>query len=263
MALPPTIPTSFVPRQPVHPLSQRPVQFNGNSAFALVAYFIGAVAVIGAIGIFAYGYYVNGVRDTEATQLINAQKGLSQNTVENFIRLRDRLASANTLLDTHVTLSPLFDALEKITLQTVRFTSFRLAVLDDHSGTLEMAGTARTFNALAAQAEAMNAESRIKRSVFSNIGVQKDGTVNFTLTATLDSRLISGNYSSTVTNSSPTIGTMPVTVPVDATPTTSSATTAPNTGGAVTPPVPAANPSVKGTPPSGTGSVPKAATTTL
>lgn len=173
---------------------QRPSRLDMGGAFSLVAYVIAGVAVLAAAGVFGYGYYLGTVRDAKAKELITAQQGLSQSTVEDFVRLQDRLTSASSLLDKHVTLSGFFDALEKLTLKSVRFTSFKLTLQDDGSADIEMAGTAGTFNALAAQAAAFGTEPNIKRSVFSNIAVNKDNSVNFTMTATLAPALITGHY---------------------------------------------------------------------
>ena len=53
-----------------------------------------------------------------------------------------------------------------------------------------MDGIARSFNALAAQSASIATEKRIKRAIFSDISVNDNGTVGFSLTATLDPRLI-------------------------------------------------------------------------
>ncbi len=173
---------------------QRPSRLDMGGAFSLVAYVILGLAIAAALGVFGYGQYLNSTRDAKAGQLVAAQQGLDQGAVEKFVRLRDRIASVPPLLDNHSTPSAFFNALEKLTLQTVRFTSFKFAMQDDHSADIEMSGVAKTFNALAAQSAAFGTEPRIKRTVFSGIAVNKDGTVNFTLTAQLDSRIVTGEY---------------------------------------------------------------------
>lgn len=49
---------------------------------------------------------------------------------------------------------------------------------------------ARSFNALAAASNAFATDGRIKDAIFSNISVNKDSTVSFSLSAMLDPKLI-------------------------------------------------------------------------
>lgn len=173
---------------------ERPKRLDMGGAFTLAAYVILGLAVLAALLVFAYGWYLSGARDAKAQQLIGAQQAISEKTVSDFVRLRDRLTSAGALLDKHVTLSAFLDALDKLTLKTVHFTSLKISLKNDGTADLEMAGVAKTFNALAAQSAAFSAESGIKRSVFSSIAVGADGTVNFTMTASLDPSITTGAY---------------------------------------------------------------------
>jgi len=87
-------------------------------------------------------------------------------------------------------LSQFFDALESLTLQNVQFTDMKLSVAGDHTATLEMTGTAKNFNALAAQSNAFAADKRIKRAIFSDITITDSKLVSFKLSADVDSQLI-------------------------------------------------------------------------
>ncbi|MDQ1299573.1 MAG: hypothetical protein QG636_241 [Patescibacteria group bacterium] len=153
----------------------------------------GVIAIISvalAAGVFGYELYLKNARDQKSADLAAAQKEVNLDTVEGFIRLKNRLNTVETLLNQHIALSEFFDTLESRTLQTVRFSGLSVAVEDDRSAEIKMEGVARTFNALAAQSSAIAAEKRIKRAIFSDISVNENGTVGFSLTATIDSRLI-------------------------------------------------------------------------
>lgn len=188
MALPPTIPTSFVPKQPVATSSRK--QQSGTNIFFIVGGVIAIVSVALAAGVFGYEMYLKNARDQKSANLTQAQKDVNIDTVEGFIRLKSRLNTVQNLLDQHVMLSEFFDTLESRTLQTVRFSGLSLAVEDDRSAEIKMEGVARSFNALAAQSSMIAAEKRIKRAIFSDISVNENGTVAFSLTATIDPRLI-------------------------------------------------------------------------
>lgn len=188
MALSPGIPTSFVPRQPA-PDSRRTLR-GGHNLFLVVSLFILGLAVLAAAGTFAYGRYLSHELQVKAEELATAQRGVNEDQVEEFVRLRDRLTYGRDLLDNHIALSQVFDVLEAQTLVSVRFSSLDLTVADDHTAQIEIEGTARNFNALAAQSNAFASEKGIRRAIFSGIVVNANNTVNFRLTADIDSRLL-------------------------------------------------------------------------
>lgn len=187
VALPPTIPTSFVPKQPV--TASRRLR-SGANLFLVVGFICLTLSLVGAGAAFGYEKYLEGVRDSKAAALATAEKSINVDMVEEFIRLRNRLIATETLLNQHVATSQFLDVLETRTLQTVRFSSLTFHVNEDRSAEIEMSGTARSFNALAAQSSSFAAEKRIRRAVFSNITVDKDGGVAFRLTADIEPRLV-------------------------------------------------------------------------
>lgn len=186
--LPTTIPTSFVPKQPVRTGAQ--FSRSGSSVFLLIALVILGIAILGAGGVFGYERYLISVRNTKSEEVKKAQEAIDSTTVEDFIRTRNRFGAAVGLLGSHVAVSNFFDLLESITLQTVRFSSLSFTLTDDRSAEIAMAGTARTFNALAAQSSVFAGEKRVKRAIFSDIKVNPDKTVSFSLDADLDSKLL-------------------------------------------------------------------------
>ncbi len=188
VALPPTIPTSFVPKQPVTTQPRRTRAKNG--IFFYIGLFILGVAVIGAGLTFGYKTYIESVRTSRKAALELAEKNISASAVEDFIRLRNRIQASKTLLNQHVVSSQFFDVLEGLTLQNVRFQSLILSVGNDRTAKIEMHGVARSFNALAAESAAFAAEKRIKRAIFSGITADKNGVVSFSLKAELSPKLL-------------------------------------------------------------------------
>ncbi len=165
-------------------------QKSGSNIFFVIAAVIAAGAVLSAGAVFGYEFYLKNSRDQKSAALAEAQRSVNLDTVEGFIRLKNRLNAVETLLNKHIELSEFFDTLETRTLQTVRFSKLLISVGADQSAEIEMEGTARTFNALAAQSASFAAEKRIKRAIFSDISVNENGTVAFSLTAVIDPRLI-------------------------------------------------------------------------
>lgn len=188
MALSPSIPTSFVPKQPVAP-SKRP-RSSGNNIFFIVSLIIGLIAVAGAAAVYLYSAYLTNVEKSKAAQVQAAENAVDPDTVQQFVRLRDRLTAADMVLNQHVELSQFFSLLESTTLQNVHYDSLDVTVNDDRSATISLVGEAADFNALAAQSAAFNAQKQFKDVIISGINVGSNGQVDFTVNATLDPSIV-------------------------------------------------------------------------
>lgn len=216
MALPPNIPTSFVPKQPVATQPRRSGGPRGLIYYG--ALFLMGISIVGAGLTFGYKTYLDTVHDSRKAKLEAAEKSINPAAVEDFIRLRNRIRASTTLLDQHVVTSQFFDVLETLTLQNVRFQSLILSVGADRTAKIEMHGVARSFNALAAESAAFAAEKRIKRAIFSNITADKNGVVSFSLRAELDPKLTTVTSNSVkVQEAAPNIATSTPFAPVAST----------------------------------------------
>lgn len=183
-----SIPTSFVPKQPVR-TSVTP-RASGGNPLMLIATVLLIASLVGAAAVFGYGKYLESVSAQKAAAVEKAQANIDSAGVEQFVRTRDRLTQAKVILDKHIAVSQFFSLLESLTLQSVRFESLSVAIADDRSGQIHAEGTARTFNALAAESSAFASEKRVKSAIFSGISTNQNGNVTFTLDANLDPNLI-------------------------------------------------------------------------
>lgn len=152
----------------------------------LAGLFLAGLAVAGAGAVYAYEAYLTGVKESKAARLAEAQGSVNSGSVETFVRSRDRFLLSQELLEGHVATSGFLDILERITLENVRYGSLSLLRLADGSAEVSLEGTAKSFNALAAQSAAFSKELKIRRAIFSDIQLDQDGTVSFTLSAEVD-----------------------------------------------------------------------------
>jgi hypothetical protein len=188
MALPPSIPTSFVP----HSASGQARRFRTDytGAFAFFCYIVLTIAVALAIGVFAYGRILSASKESKDAELAKAESEINQSTVEGFVRLRNRLVEGQTLLNNHVAFTTFFSTIGTLLPTTVRLSSLH-TLMDSTGPRIEGSGVAKSFNALAAASTALSKDGRIKDIIFSNINISsKDNSVAFTLTATLDPKII-------------------------------------------------------------------------
>lgn len=188
MALPPTIPTSFVPHAASASALRPRSGFVG--AFGLLSYAVLGIVFVMALAVFLYGRILAASLSSKDSALAAAQANIDPATIENFVRLRDRLASSGVLLERHASFSNFFSTLEKLLPASVRFTSLHVSASDKGAPKIEGTGIAGSFNALAATSNAFATDGRIKDAIFSNISVNRDGSVSFTLSATLDPKLV-------------------------------------------------------------------------
>lgn len=215
MAPSPTIPTSFVPKQPVKTTAR--FTRTGGNTFLMFSVFALGLALVGAGGAFGYKEYLKGIEKERVTALKAAQNGVNTDEVDQYIRSRDRFGTALGVLDKHVALSNFFDLLEEITLVNVRFDSFSYTLLEDGSAEISLSGSARSFNALAAQSSVFSSEKNLREAIFSGIELDEDGTVGFSVDATVTSDILAFTVDSAQAEDATSIEVSGETVPVEET----------------------------------------------
>jgi len=191
MAVPPNVPTSFVPRPSFSGgIKGAARNLDLGGAFAFLCYGVLAVALLAALAVFVYGRILANVAEGKQAELQEAQASIDIATVKSFIDLHDRLASGKQLLSGHVAFSGLLDLLEEITPVTVRLKSVNVTLADTRDARLTASGVATSFNALAGLSVGVGKDRRIKDAVFSGIAAEKGGAVSFSLAATVDPAII-------------------------------------------------------------------------
>ncbi len=163
---------------------------------------LGIVFVL-ALGVFFYGRILSSSHSEKEAELAQAQAAIDPATIEGFVKLRDRLNLSASLLSKHVAFSNFFAALETLLPTTVRFSSLNVSVEPSGATKVEGSGVAKSFNALAAVSTAFAADGRIKDAIFSKIVVNKDSSITFGFSATLDPKLIAFSPSAATVPSAP------------------------------------------------------------
>src|SRR3989344_2415623 len=131
MALPPTIPSSFVP----HPegASSSHIRVEPVALLNVLSYVLLGIVCVLALGIFGYSFLLSSARAAKETELATIQKAIDPATIENFVRLSNRLQSSKTLLASHPAFSKIFSSFEKILPMKTRFTALHFAIQEDGS----------------------------------------------------------------------------------------------------------------------------------
>lgn len=189
MALPPTIPTSFVPR-PFASDGSRGSGFKYESALVSISYIILGIVFILAISVFIYERILLAEKISKDSQLLEAEQAIDLEVVENFLRTQNRLTSSKMLLEKHVAYSVLFESIGNIIPSTVRFTSLEINRDAEGVSRLDGTGVSKNFNALAVTSIALARDGGIKDAIFSKLKINQDNSVTFSFTAILDPEIV-------------------------------------------------------------------------
>jgi len=125
-------------------------------------------------------------------QLAKAQTVFSEDKklFEDITRFDSKIRAAELLLREHVSLAPLFRLLNERTLQTIRFNSFTYGSVDGRMN-ISLEGEAESFKSVALQSQEYVRSRRFRDVVFTDLNVDGDGTVIFSLSMSVDPLLVS------------------------------------------------------------------------
>ncbi|MGH7141704.1 MAG: hypothetical protein ACREGH_03670 [Minisyncoccia bacterium] len=182
----------FQPQQPVSFIPKKSLNTAGESRTSvsilwLVSVFILGVSIVGAIGAFVYGQYLQNEISVKSNSLAKSEAAYDPQSINDLITLNSRLEQANALLQKHVAPSEIFDFLQKNTLTSVRFTQFSYGENPDGTVSLKLTGNALDFASVALQSDQFDATTStqmLSNVAFSNINIDPtSGIVSFDVNA--------------------------------------------------------------------------------
>lgn len=197
--------TSFIPKASLQVEQKRASAKNPMALANIIAAAVLIVAILGAAGIFFYERFTVASIDSKKQSLERSRSAFEPATIKELSRLNTRIETGKKLLKVHLSLSNLFDELERRTLASVKFNDFSYTVGDQTRVLLTASGEAASFNAVALQSDAFSKSALITEPIFSNVNISKNGTIQFNFSAVIDvSRLY---YSGSAVTAPPSSGT--------------------------------------------------------
>ncbi len=171
-------------------LSPRGLSFGRTvNLFAVVGIIIFLITAGLAASVFIYrNFLISDIKRMD-TELAAAKKSFEPEFVDEAARLGNRIESIKSILASHRALSPVFDILEKKTLESVRFADFTFDAKGKEA-LLSMSGQAKSFNAVALQSDVFGGERYFKNPVFSNFSLNDKGDVTFNFQTMIDPQLL-------------------------------------------------------------------------
>ena len=190
--MPDRVTTSFIPKESlVSERSPRPERRNPLVFVNLVAAAILVVAVLGSAGVFLLKTYTVQSIASKKKSLDLQRAAFEPSTIEELLRLDQRINASSGLLKTHIAPSLMFAELEGRTNVNVRFKNMKFEPGGSGKYIVTMSGSARSFNAVALQSDQFGKSNIFKDPIFSNLNLDSNGDVIFDFTALIDPARIS------------------------------------------------------------------------
>lgn len=178
--------TSFIPKTSLAEPTARVTHGNPAALANLIAGALLVLAIVGAGAVYAFQQYTAAQIVSKQDSLAKSREAFEPSTIKELARLDQRIETGKTLLGSHIAASKLFDELERLTLSSVRYTTFEYSVPAPGHVVLTMNGEAQSFNAVALQSEAFGGSPLITDPIFSNVNVSSAGNITFDFTGILD-----------------------------------------------------------------------------
>ncbi|MEI6580978.1 MAG: hypothetical protein WCO07_02275 [bacterium] len=175
--------TSFIPKRPI--VEEKVSSSRSVSLFTIVAIFIFFSALIGSGGLFFYKQILAKTKTTMENDLNLAKNRFEPATISRLKTTDRRLIAATEVLSKHVAISPIFQALESITMKTVRYTKFAYTLNGDKVD-VKMGGQAIGYRSVALQADLFSKNKNFIDPVFSNLTLDNKGNIVFDLDFSVD-----------------------------------------------------------------------------
>ncbi len=191
MANPQFQPSSFIPKK--NPVSSpMPGQQTRRSVnvFLLISAIIFVISILSAGGVFIYEQVANKNIEEQKNQLERAKDAFDPRLIEELARLDKRISVAEALMADHITVSPFFELLSSLTLQSISFESFSFTKDDLGNLGVEMSGVSKNYTSIALQSDLLGNNENIIDPIFSNFVLDEDGNVSFELSLFLNNNFL-------------------------------------------------------------------------
>jgi hypothetical protein len=178
--------TSFIPKASLEVEREHHATSNPVALANIVTGALLILTILASAGIYLFERYTAQNIVSKQATLERSRAAFEPATIKELYRLNVRIESGKKLLEHHVALSHLFDDLEGRTLSTVRFNEFTYAETNPGRILLTMSGAARSFNTVALQSQEFSKSTIVTEPRFTNVNIDKDGSIRFDFTGTID-----------------------------------------------------------------------------
>lgn len=173
--------TTFIPKKPLvqTPVSSgTPVSRPVGIVF-VISLIIFIISIMMGAGVFLYKSYLEKEVADLVVKLEKLQENIDPNAIREFSLMDKRLKNAETLINQHAVISPLFSVLRSTTLPTVRYSKFDGTFGENRDLQVTMSGESDSYRSIALQSQTLAKNANLKNTIFSNFVVTPKGRVAF------------------------------------------------------------------------------------
>jgi len=178
--------TSFIPKKSI--VTERATSSQPVSFLTIISIFILFAVVIGSGALYFYkGALAKNITQMESN-LNSARNRFEPAKIAELQDLDRRLSASSAILSAHIAVTPIFEQLEKITMKTVRFTSFSYTAPSETTNrvVVSMKGLGIGYRSVALQADLFSQNKNFIDPVFANLQLDEKGNVRFDLNFFVD-----------------------------------------------------------------------------
>ncbi|MDE2399599.1 MAG: hypothetical protein KGL67_01130 [Patescibacteria group bacterium] len=182
----PNFQTSFIPKKPMveeHVRAPRPI-----GLLTIISIFILFTVLLASGALYFYkGIMTRNIEGMKAN-LHLAEQRFEPSKITELQKLDKRLGAANQVLSKHIAITPIFQALQAVTMKSVSFTNFSYDFGEGANSkiNIKMSGVTLGYSNLALQSDLFAKNKNFINPVFSNLTLNDKGNVAFDLNFSVD-----------------------------------------------------------------------------
>jgi hypothetical protein len=197
--------TSFIPQRPS--LGQSPKKVVRKVyVFTYLSYVFFFGTLLSVFGVLGYGYMLDNQLQEQKDKLVAEEALFNDTELETIKKFDIQLKTARERMDLHLSVLPIFTALEQTTSQLLTLKTFKYSRENDSAPKMDITGEASILNTLAFQREVLGTEPLFVGAEFAQVSVssappkdEETGIVDaseyetvipFSLSKTLDTTLL-------------------------------------------------------------------------
>src|SRR3989338_35956 len=178
--------TSFIPKKPM--VAERAIPTRSIGFLTIVSIFILFTILLASLALYFYkGILTKNIAQMENT-LNLAKNRFEPSKITELQTLDKRLRASSEILGKHIVITTVFEALQDITMKTVRYTKFSYQLGDEKAPKviIKMSGQAVGYRSIAFQSDLFAQNKNFIDPVFSNLTLDNSGNVLFDLEFSVD-----------------------------------------------------------------------------
>lgn len=186
--------TSFIPKKPIL-MDQKTIKHSGGaSVFMFISVMIFILSLAGAGFTFFWKDVLTKQQASYQVELEKAEKRFDIALIEKLKKANTKIDLANQLLKNHIAVSEVFDIINNLTTEGIRFDNFEFTspAVSGDSARITVKGTGNSFSSIAWQSDVLGQSIKygknkvVKNPVLGDLVLDDKGNVGFTLTASFD-----------------------------------------------------------------------------